>query len=75
MLLLEVTQLFPDAFEALHGELCVIVGGRRRIRDRLGNGLQIVKEGVCLLACTGRVDLGADYIVLYLGFLLRDLGL
>lgn len=74
MLLLEVIQFFPDAFEALHGELCFIMRGRR-IWDGLGNSFQIVKEGVWLLACPGRIDLGANYVILDLGLLLRYLRL
>jgi hypothetical protein len=53
MLLLEVIQLFADAFEALHGELGLIMRGRR-VRDGLGNSFQVVKEGVWVLACAGR---------------------
>jgi hypothetical protein len=45
MLLLEVIQLFADAFEALHGELGLVMRGRR-VRDGFGNSFQVVKEGV-----------------------------
>jgi hypothetical protein len=74
MLLLEAIQLSPDAFEALHGELGLVMRGRR-IRDGLCNSFQVVEKGVCLLACTGRIYLGTDYVVLDLGLLLRDLRL
>ena len=74
MLLLEVIQLFPDAFEALHGELGLIMRGSR-IWDGLSNSFQIVKKGVSLLACTGRIYLGTDNVVLDLGLLLRYLRL
>jgi hypothetical protein len=59
MLLLEAIQLSPDAFEALHGELGLIMRGCG-IRDGLGNSFQVVKKVVCLLACAGRINLGTD---------------
>ena len=74
MLLLEVVELFPDTFEALNGELRFIMR-ESRIRDGLGNSFQIVKEGVWLLASTGRIDLGANYVILDLGLLLSYLRL